>query len=104
MCVLSLATIVGPSITADSSSVASVLGATAILQCVSTGIPVPVQNWTRNGIMVSGARIQVSGDGGSLTVSLVREEDEGSYTCHASNSAGTSSDNVTLDVYGESRQ
>ena len=94
--------IVLPSITADSPSVTSVQGAMATLWCVSTGIPIPVQSWTRNGVVVSGSRIQVSGDGRTLTVSLAREEDEGTYTCHASNYVGTSSDNVTLEVFGKS--
>lgn len=79
-----------------------VQGTTATLQCTSTGIPIPAQSWTRNGIALSGTRFQVSGDGRTLMVSDVREGDEDTYSCHALNAAGTSSDNVTLEVYGKS--
>lgn len=54
---------------------------------------------------VSGiSRFQTSADGSMLTVSESWEEDEGTYTCHATNAANTQTDTVTLNVIGKSHK
>ena len=72
------------------------------MTCMASGDPTPTQSWTRNGVGVAGPRFQVSADGRDLTVSGAILEDEGTYTCHASNIAGMDTDTVTLDVIGAS--
>ena len=48
---------------------------------------------------MSGGRYQISSDGRVLTVQGVTEtQDEGVFTCHASNIAGNDSADVTLSV------
>lgn len=91
-----------PTVRAAEDSVTVVVGNTATMTCTATGDPTPVQTWNRNGIPVSGGtRFQISADGSVLRVSEVREEDEGVYTCQASNPASSVSDTVTLNVIGK---
>ena len=78
-----------------------VQGTAATLRCMSEGIPIPVQSWTRNGALVFSSRFQVSEDGRTLTISDCREEDEGTYVCHASNAARNASADVILEVQGK---
>ncbi|XP_056350034.1 papilin [Oenanthe melanoleuca] len=70
-------------------------GGTAQLHCTVTGNNVNIR-WSRNGVPMrgDGHHIHLSQDG-SLTISNVREADEGSYTCSAyssSNSVSASSE------------
>ena len=52
--------------------------------------------------MTSGGRYQISDDGRMLTVQGVSEDqDEGVFTCHASNEAGADSADITVSVQGE---
>lgn len=93
---------VAPVIRAVESVVTVVVGDTATMTCTASGDPTPVQTWTRNGMDVSGiSRFQTSADGSMLTVSESQEEDEGTYTCHATNAANTQTDTVTLNVIGK---
>ena len=49
----------------------------------------------------SGGRYQISSDGRLLTVQGVTEaQDEGMFTCHASNIVGNDSATITLSVQG----
>ena len=77
-------------------------GNTVALVCNATGDPVPVQTWSRNGNeLMSGGRYRISSDGRVLTVQGVTEaQDEGEFTCHASNVAGNDSATLTLSVQG----
>ena len=92
-----------PRITADLANVTTVRGSSAILHCIATGDPIPIQSWSRNGVTVLGSRFQISSRGDVLSVNSVRDEDGGLYTCHASNPAGNSSANITLTVNCEFR-
>ena len=78
-----------------------VIGNTVTMTCVATGDPIPVQTWIQNGTNLSGTRFQISADGSALTVRDTREEDEGTYSCQASNPASIDIDMVTLNVIGE---
>ena len=91
-----------PTITADLATVITIEGNTAILVCNATGDPVPVQTWIRNGNeLTSGGQYQISSDGRVLTVQGVTEaQDEGMFTCLASNMAGNDSAMITLTVQG----
>ena len=91
---------VAPDITIAEPSVTVIEGGTAALTCLATGDPVPVQTWSRNGNeLTSGGRYQISSDGRVLTVQgVVEAQDEGVFTCHASNLAGNDSADITLNV------
>lgn len=93
---------VTPVIQAGDIFLTVVVGDNVTMTCTASGDPALTQSWTRNGVGVAGPRFQVSADGSDLTVSDIILEDEGMYTCHASNIAGTDTDTVTLDVIGES--
>ena len=92
--------LVAPDISVAEPSVTVVEGGTATLTCLATGDPVPVQTWSQNGNrLISGGRYQISSDGRVLTVQGVMEaQDEGMFTCHASNMAGNDSADITLNV------
>ena len=92
-----------PTITPGSASVVVTEGEVATLTCTATGDPIPDQTWSRNGTqLTSGGRYQISSDGRVLTVRQVNEEqDEGVFTCHASNNAGSNSADVAVSVQGK---
>ena len=77
-------------------------GNTVALVCNATGDPVPVQTWSQNGNeLTSGGRYQISSDGRVLMVQgVIEAQDEGEFTCHASNVAGNDSATLTLSVQG----
>ena len=89
-----------PDIAALEPNVTVIEGSMATLTCSATGDPVPFQSWSWNGnVLTSGGRYQISGNGSVLTVEQVTEaQDEGVFTCHASNEAGEDSATVTLNV------
>ena len=92
--------LVAPDISVAEPSVIVIEGGTATLTCLATGDPVPVLTWSQNGNeLTSGGRYQISSDGRVLTVQGVTEaQDEGVFTCHASNLAGNDSADITLNV------
>ncbi|NXH92173.1 PPN protein, partial [Edolisoma coerulescens] len=73
-------------------------GGTAHLHCTVTGNNVNIR-WSRNGVPMQGDghHIHLSQDG-SLTISNVREADEGSYTCSAYSSSSSVSASTELKV------
>ncbi|KAF6199683.1 hypothetical protein GE061_005981, partial [Apolygus lucorum] len=57
------------------------------LHCIARGVPTPTVMWKRNGEMlspISGSKYRIS-QNGTLEIILLRREDEGTYTCEASN-------------------
>ena len=74
-------------------------GAVAILPCTPPiGSPQPKLVWERDGQRVSQTK-NVRVEGGALVIERVEREDEGLYTCIASNSEGEVSDEeITLKV------
>ena len=74
-------------------------GAVAILPCTPPiGSPQPKLVWERDGQRVSHSK-KVRLEGGALVIERVEREDEGLYTCIASNSEGEVSDEeITLKV------
>ena len=91
-----------PTVTADSATVVTIEGNTVVLVCNATGDPVPVQSWSQNGsVLTSGGQYNISSDGRVLAVQGVTEaQDEGEFTCHASNVAGNDSATLMLSVQG----
>lgn len=64
------------------------------LLCIVRGVPEPVLMWTKDGVSYP-----VSPDG-SLAFGTVRLDDEGTYTCTATNTAGRDEARVQLLVQG----
>lgn len=64
------------------------------LPCVVRGVPEPAITWTKDG-----KHYPVSPDG-SLALSSVRVDDEGTFTCTATNTAGRDEARVQLLVQG----
>ena len=75
-----------------------IAGMTTTLSCTVTGVPAPIQTWTRNGIAPSDSRFQILNNGSDLIISEIREEDQGEYRCHVSNSAGSDTTVVRFNV------
>lgn len=93
-----------PVIQETTPSVTASDGSLAVLDCLATGNPPPVVTWFFNlaiQLPTQGdSRVQQAANN-SLIFSPVRAEDEGSYTCRATNTAGTESATLQLIVHGE---
>ena len=81
------------------------LGGSITLPCSASAIPQPVITWSRithygtENILESSGNLSI--DGNNLTVSNVQYfEDDGNYTCTATNSRGTSTAIGRLKVHG----
>ena len=95
--------VVVPVIQVATPTVTASDGAIAVLDCLATGNPPPVVTWSFNSISLPNPgqpRIQQAANN-SLVFSPVREADEGSYICQATNIAGTESATMRLTVHGE---
>ncbi|CAL4082223.1 unnamed protein product, partial [Meganyctiphanes norvegica] len=91
-----------PSVSAIESEVVAVAGQEAVLHCQVKGHPVPNISWARpdlggKSVDPKDSRIQISG--GSLILVPVVVEDSGRYECMAYNSAGKTTDSLTLTVH-----
>lgn len=71
------------------------------LPCVAQGVPEPSISWLKDGVALEVSRgdYRLSGDG-SLKVRKVGLDDEGVYTCRASNVAGQDEANIQILVQG----
>ncbi|XP_012944719.1 basement membrane-specific heparan sulfate proteoglycan core protein [Aplysia californica] len=72
------------------------IGRDALFFCQASGNPAPRVQWSRR---TGGAMpLQANIDGSRLTITNVRPEDAGDYTCTATNSVGSSEANARLAV------
>lgn len=75
-----------------------IAGSTADFHCRAIkGIPAPEVKWTRQDQRPLGPNIQMI-SGGMMRISNVTSYDQGSYSCVAQNTVGTTSATVTLEV------
>uniref|UniRef100_H0WC62 Hemicentin-1 n=1 Tax=Cavia porcellus TaxID=10141 RepID=H0WC62_CAVPO len=72
------------------------------LLCESSGIPPPNLIWKKKGSPVlpdSGGEVRMLSGGRQLQISIAKKSDAGLYTCVASNVAGTTKKDYSLQVY-----
>ena len=82
---------VPPSFSPPISDSAGIEGTVHVLECAVEGDPTPVVQWSQGGLVFpSGSR---------LTFSSLSRTNAGTYTCTATNIAGSASQDVVLDVY-----
>ncbi|XP_059334168.1 hemicentin-1 [Ammospiza nelsoni] len=95
---------VSPSISGsdDSSQLTVNEGSLISLICESSGIPPPSLTWKKNGLPVvpePSGRVRVLSGGRQLQVAVADRSDAASYTCIASNMAGSATKEYSLQVY-----
>ncbi|KAI1236572.1 hypothetical protein IHE44_0014825 [Lamprotornis superbus] len=95
---------VSPSISGldDSSQLTVTEGSLISLICESSGIPPPSLTWKKNGSSVvpePSGRVRVLSGGRQLQVAVADRSDAASYTCIASNVAGSATKEYILQVY-----
>ncbi|OWK57262.1 Hemicentin-1 [Lonchura striata] len=95
---------VSPSISGsdDSSQLTVTEGSLISLICESSGIPPPSLTWKKNGSPVvpePSGRVRVLSGGRQLQVAVADRSDAASYTCIASNVAGSATKEYSLQVY-----
>ena len=73
-----------------------------MLECTAVGTPTPDLTWTRNQeVLISGQHGTDITAYGSLVISSVLYRHRGAYTCTASNTLGSDSVTISLDVNGK---
>ncbi|NWV42606.1 HMCN1 protein, partial [Grantiella picta] len=95
---------VSPSISGsgDSSQLTVTEGSLISLICESSGIPPPSLTWKKNGsplVPEPSGRVRVLSGGRQLQVAVADRSDAASYTCIASNMAGSATKEYSLQVY-----
>ena len=98
------------------------LGDTATFQCVATGIPAPTITWFRGGVELNESNSQVMLNAPSttmvmstsitgemvyevtrtLTLSMSRDEDSGTYQCRTTNAAMPGMDTMDFELIVQS--
>ncbi|XP_061539337.1 LOW QUALITY PROTEIN: hemicentin-1 [Phycodurus eques] len=74
-------------------------GESTTMACSASGIPQPEIWWYKGDVKLqSTSSVDIDALGGIMTIENTQEMDAGDYTCVASNTAGTSSGKVALDV------
>ena len=69
-------------------------GSTSVLQCLVSGHPQPAVSWSRQGVNLDLER----GRNSTWLLDSVRREEEGLYTCRATNAAGRAECQTTVVV------
>ncbi|XP_053328822.1 hemicentin-2 [Spea bombifrons] len=84
----------------ETTEVTSLLHGSVELKCEARGSPAPGITWFKDKRpIVSSSRAAYKENGRSLQLSRVQLSDVGTYTCRASNHAGTAEKSYSLEVY-----
>ncbi|XP_016057047.1 PREDICTED: neogenin isoform X5 [Miniopterus natalensis] len=85
------------------SSLVRVIGQSAVLPCVASGLPLPTIRWTKNeeALDTESSERLVLLPGGSLEISDVTEDDAGTYFCVADNGNETVEAQAELTVQAQ---
>ncbi|XP_034438633.1 hemicentin-1 isoform X1 [Hippoglossus hippoglossus] len=97
---MSLTVQIPPSIRGGEPEVAVVENSQAQLMCVAEGVPQPSLSWEKDGSPLS----ENTGEytilpSGELVIDIAQPDDEGTYTCVATNAVGQDSHTVALSVH-----
>ncbi|XP_029473326.1 LOW QUALITY PROTEIN: hemicentin-1 [Rhinatrema bivittatum] len=88
-----------PSVTVVKRELLVALGATARMECHSTGVPQPQITWFKGDLELrASAFVIIEPQQGVLKIQETQDLDAGDYTCVASNEAGRATGKITLDV------
>lgn len=75
------------------------MGNSAVFECYASGAPKPVISWFKDDTrLLTGGNIISAESGQLLVIRKTTENDEGSYTCVATNSQGMDSHTVELTI------
>ncbi|XP_056379622.1 hemicentin-1 isoform X2 [Hyla sarda] len=92
---------VHPSIKPEKSPISVLMLKSVTLQCIATGIPSPHITWLKDGLPnnIAKGNIRVESFGRILQFKTTGLEDDGKYTCVATNAAGEAEQSIVLNVY-----
>ena len=77
-------------------------GSVSTIKCDPDAIPKPKAVWTRNGkVIIEGDRYRLKNEGRILEIHDVEDSDNGSYTCNATNVAGSDVATGSASVFSE---
>lgn len=75
------------------------MGDSAVFECYASGAPKPVISWFKDDTrLMTGSNIISAESGQLLVIRQSTENDEGSYTCVATNSQGSDRHTVQLTI------
>lgn len=74
-----------------------IMGTTVILDCIVSGNPRPVISWRKNNLLLQTSN-SISLNEQTLKISNFDEEDVATYSCHATNTLGSSSQSARLEI------
>uniref|UniRef100_A0A8B9ER49 Hemicentin-1 n=1 Tax=Anser cygnoides TaxID=8845 RepID=A0A8B9ER49_ANSCY len=86
----------------DISQLTAIEGSLISLICESSGIPPPSLTWKKSGSPIVAdlsGRVRILSGGRQLQISIAEKSDAASYTCIASNIAGSAKKEYSLQVY-----
>ncbi|XP_009996158.1 PREDICTED: hemicentin-1 [Chaetura pelagica] len=86
----------------DTSQLTVIEGSLISLICESSGIPPPSLTWKKNGsplVADLSGRVRILSGGRQLQISIAEKSDAASYSCVASNVAGSAKKEYSLQVY-----
>ncbi|CAH2311914.1 hemicentin-1 isoform X2 [Pelobates cultripes] len=94
---------VRPIIKPMASQISVLMHKSTSLQCVASGVPVPIITWLKDGVPFNAAKdnikMESSGRAHSIKFEKTLLEDAGKYTCVATNAAGETEQSMWLNIY-----
>ncbi|XP_063154493.1 hemicentin-1 [Candoia aspera] len=88
-----------PRVTVVQNELLIALGDTSIMECKSTGVPLPTIKWFKGDLELRATEfLIIDFSRGILRIQETQDLDAGDYMCVATNNAGTASGKITLDV------
>ncbi|XP_054161051.1 leucine-rich repeats and immunoglobulin-like domains protein 3 [Oppia nitens] len=77
----------------------AIIGETAVIECMASGSPKPVLQWTKDGgAIIATERHFFTADNQLLIIVKTQESDEGEYSCEMSNILGSTKETIFLDI------
>lgn len=87
------------------TEISALLNSVVKLECETRGLPVPAITWYKDGQVVTSSSQALYIDKGQfLHIPRAQVSDSATYTCHASNVAGTAEKSFHVDIYGKDAQ